>query len=151
MVINGRGVGVVLVCGALVGCVSSGRRPPPRLPHETPEATAESEHHDGSCAWSSAANAPAFDVGVAEGAIQHAMERAARCGLHTRSHFDLSLTLSWGGSGCVAHVELESEVPNDVGECLVRRFSDATTKPFSGSSPEVQVRMTNDRFWWTWL
>jgi hypothetical protein len=95
--------------------------------------------------------APAFDQPAAQGALEHAMDRAWSCGLHTHSHFDLSVTLSWGNAGCVADVLLDAELPSDIGQCLVRRFGDASIRPFSGGSPSVQVRMTNDRAWWTWL
>jgi len=147
MVLNGRGVGIVLSCIWLFGCVQ-GKPSPPRLPHETPEGN---ELSDANCPAGVPSDDPPFDGAAAEGALKHAMDRAWSSGLHTASHFDLSITMSWGNAGCVAEVTLEEELPSSLAECLMRRFRDATIKPFRGQSPSVQVRMTNDRAWWTWL
>jgi len=148
--VRGR-VGALLVCVLLVSCVG-GKKSPPRLPHEdTDNDDPRGELHDGECSASSVRDAPAFDQPVADGMIKYAMDRDWSCGLHTGSHFDLTVTMSWGNAGCVADVTLDSDLPSDIGHCLLRRFSSATIQPFTGSSPSVQVRMTNDRAWWTWL
>jgi len=147
----GRGVSVTLGCLLLVGCLSGSKKSPPRLPHESSgDDEGGAEVRNETCSDGEETTTAPFDQPVANGMLQHAMDRAWSCGLHTVSHFDLTLSLRWGNSGCVARVTLENEVPSTIGECLVRRFEGATIKPFSGASPSVVVRMTNDRSWWSY-
>ena len=116
-----------------------------------PSDERKNELRNTDCEWGPETTSRAFNRFAADGVLKQATDRAASCGLHSNDRFDLSLNMSWGHPGCVAWVSLEAELPNKISECLLRRFESATVPPFSGVLPSVQVRMTNDRAWWTWL
>jgi hypothetical protein len=122
-----------------------------KLPHEEADDGPPGELSSQSCEASAKTTSRPFDHPAADGVLKHTIHRAWSCGLHTMSHFDLSLHLNWGNAGCVARVSLDGEVPSNISECLLRRFEKATVPPFSGGSPVVQVRIINDRAWWDWL
>jgi hypothetical protein len=146
MVKLGRDLGTLLAAVVLASCLhSNGRVVQPR----EPEPQARDELVSAECKASSSSGGTPFNAAEADGILKYAMERAWNCGLHTMSHFDLGLTLEWGNTGCVASVVLQQELPSAIGECLIRQFEKAAVPAFGGKSPHVEVRMTNDRSWWS--
>jgi hypothetical protein len=131
--------------------VSSSGSQKASLPHEEPEPDARGELSDETCEQGADTADGPFDFDTANGMLQHSMDSAASCGLHTVGHFDLTLHVTFGNAGCVADVTLKSEVPSSIGECLLRRFKQTKVKAFSGAAPTAEVRMTNDRSWWSWM